>query len=270
MREESIRAALGPTEIVGRSLRVLDTVDSTNTYLRCLAAEGAPEGTVVLADRQTGGRGRMGRSFESPRGLGIYLTVLLRPGLPGERLLPLTALAGVAVCNAVERVCGLRPGVKWPNDPVLGNRKICGILTELDAAADGGIAVALGIGINVHQQPGDFTPEVAALASSLDQETGSRVSRSRLTAALLEELDRMYAALNRGELTAYREALRRDCVNLGKPVQLIGPDGRREAAVALDIDEQFGLVVRDETGAERVIRSGEVSVRGLYGYMETE
>ena len=124
LTEPEIRRFLGETARVGRTLVCLAEVDSTNLRARQLAAEGAADGTVVVADRQTAGRGRLGRSFQSPGGQGIYLTALLRPDLPPERLSPVTAMAGVAVCRAVERLCGVSPGLKWPNDPVLDGKKL--------------------------------------------------------------------------------------------------------------------------------------------------
>ena len=213
----------------------------------------------------------MDRSFQSPKGRGIYLSVLLRPPLPPERLLPVTALAGVAVCAAVERVCGVRPGLKWPNDPVLNGKKLCGILTEMSLEAETGRvqSLVLGIGVNVGQGPEDFSPEVREMATSLLQALGQPVSRPRLTAALLEELDRAYAALLAGDLSAYLAAYRRDCVNLGKTVQLIPfGGGERETAQAVDVDGEFSLVIRGSGGGERTVRSGEVSVRGLWGYAD--
>lgn len=266
--EQEIRRYLGKTTVVGSELRCFDVIDSTNTYLKKVALEGAADGTVVISEHQTAGRGRMTRSFESPEGKGIYLSVLLRPQLPPEKLLPVTALAGVAVCDAVERVCGVRPGLKWPNDPVLGKRKVCGILTEMVLDEKGRPNVILGIGINVSQTAEDFSPEVSNLAASLFMALGRRVSRPALIAALLEELDRLYAALLADDLMAYLTAYRRDCVNLGKTVQLIGADGSWERAEAVDVDEAFGLVVRGENGELRTVRAGEVSVRGLYGYLE--
>ena len=271
LTEPEIRSFLGPTAIVGRELRCFEELDSTNNYLKSLPLAEGSDGLVVTAESQTAGRGRMDRSFQSPRGQGIYLSVLLRPPLPPDRLPPVTALAGVAVCAAVERVCGVRPGLKWPNDPVLGGKKLCGILTELSLEAETGRlqSLVLGIGINVLQQPEDFPPEVREMAASLLQVLGKPVSRPQLTAALLEELDRAYAALLAGDLSAYLTAYRRDCVNLGKTVQLIPfGGGQRETAQALDVDEEFSLVVRDAAGRERTIRSGEVSVRGLWGYTE--
>lgn len=265
--EQEIRRLMGPTAFVGREILYFDELDSTNTYAKQLALAGAAGGTVVIADCQTAGRGRMNRSFQSPKGKGLYLTVLLRPELPPERLAPVTALAGVAVCDAVERVCGVCPGLKWPNDPVLDNRKVCGILTELVPDGKGGLCLILGIGINVAQRPEDFTPEVAEMAASLEMALGRPVSRPALAAALLEALDRACTALERGDVTEYRARYRRNCVNLGRPVRLLGPGGPEEA-VAVDVDADFGLVVRTPDGAEKTVRSGEVSVRGLYGYAE--
>lgn len=261
--EQEIRRYLGDTAVVGRDLRCFDALESTNTYAR--EQENAPDGMVVIADYQTGGRGRLGRTFQSPRGKGLYLTVLLRPDLPPDRLLPVTALAGAAVCDAVEKVCGLRPGIKWPNDLVLGKKKLCGILTEM--TLENGVCLVLGIGLNVSQTAEDFSPDVAEMATSLAVELERPVSRPALAAEIIRELDCLYAALKRGDLSRYLEIFRQDCVTLGKTVQLISPAGERDTVTAVDVDEKFGLVVRDEAGRERTVRSGEVSVRGMYGYV---
>lgn len=270
MTESEIRSFLGETALVGRTLQCFDELDSTNLRAKQLALAGAPDGAVVTADCQTAGRGRMDRSFQSPRGKGVYLTALLRPDLPPERLLPVTAMAGVAVCDAVEELCGVRPGLKWPNDPVLGGKKLCGILTELSLEGETGRVqyLVLGIGVNVGQTAGDFTPEVAEMATSLAMALGRSVSRPALAAAEIRALDRLYADLLAGNLAPYLAACRRDCVNLGRTVQLISPDGTRETARALDIDDDFSLVVRGSAGEVKTVRSGEVSVRGMYGYTE--
>lgn len=269
LTEPEIRSFLGRTAVVGRELRCFEEIDSTNTYAKRIALTGAADGTVVIADCQTAGRGRMDRTFQSPKGRGIYLSALLRPDLPPERLLPVTALAGVAVCAAVERTCGVRPGLKWPNDPVLGSKKLCGILTELSLEAETGRvqSLVLGIGVNVSQTREDFSPDVAEMATSLTMALGHPVSRPALAAALIGELDQLYDALKAGDLSEYLAAYRRDCVNLGRTVQLLSPEGR-ETVTAVGIDREFGLVVRGADGAERTVRSGEVSVRGLYGYVE--
>ena len=269
LTETEIRRFLGPTERLGRELRCFDEIDSTNNYAKQIALEGAADGTVIVANCQTAGRGRMDRSFQSPRDKGIYLTALLRPELPAERLMVVTAMAGVAVCEAVEQVCGVRPRLKWPNDPVLGSKKLCGILTELSVEAETGRLqyLVVGIGINVLHTAEDFSPDVAAVATSLAMELGRPVSRPALAAALIGELDRLYTALKAGDLTDYLAEYRRDCVNLGREVQLISAAGR-ETVTAVDIDRDFGLVVRQADGTEKIVRSGEVSVRGMYGYVE--
>lgn len=247
---------------------VLETVDSTNSACRRLAMEGAPDGTVVMSDCQTAGRGRRGRSFQSPAGMGVFFSVLWRPGCTPDRLFPLTALSAVAVCRAIERTCGVRPQIKWPNDLVLSGRKVAGILTEMALEGESGLVdhAVVGIGMNVHQKAADFEGDVAQIATSLDAALGKTVCRGELAAALLEEMD----TLRREVLFApgkWLEAYRRDCLNIGKTVRLIGQDGQQQVT-AVDIDEQFGLVVCHEDGTEETVRSGEVSVRGLYGYTE--
>ena len=268
LTEREIRRYLGAGDLLGRELHCLDTVDSTNTYAKKLAMQGAAEGTVIVANDQTAGRGRMGRQFQSPKDKGIYLTVLLRPDLPPSRLMPVTAMAGVAVCDAVEKVCGVRPGLKWPNDPVIGKRKICGVLTEMSLEGETGRVqyLVLGIGINVGQREEDFSPDVAQIATSLNAYLGRDICRAELTAALICELERLYLTLLAGDLSEYLAAYRRDCVNIGKTVQLLGEG--REVVTAVDVDEEFGLVVRCADGTEKTVRSGEVSVRGMYGYVE--
>lgn len=253
--------------VIGGAVLRFDEIDSTNTYVKRLALEGAADGTVVIADFQTAGRGRLGRSFQSPKGKGLYLSVLLRPDVPAERLASVTALAGIAVCDAVEAVCGMRPGLKWPNDPVLGNRKICGILTEAVTDPEGKTALILGIGINVLQTEEDFVPEIRSIATSLFAETGCPVSREELTKHLLERLEQAYLVLKNGDMSEWVRTYRKDCVHLGRQIWLIGPNGKGRAT-ALDIDELFGLVVADKDGAVRTVRTGEISVRGLFGYAE--
>ena len=253
--------------VIGSTILRFEEIDSTNTCAKQLALEGAADGTVVMAEFQTAGRGRMGRSFQSPKGKGLYLSVLLRPKVPAERMAAITALAGIAVCDAVETVYGVRPGLKWPNDPVLGNRKICGILTEAVTDPEGNTAVILGIGINVLQTEEDFDPEIRSVATSLWMETGRAVSRKELTARLLERLEQVYRVLKSGELSGWVRTYRADCVHLGRQIWLYGPNGR-EKATALDVDEAFGLVVKGENGTVRTVRTGEISVRGLFGYIE--
>lgn len=250
------------------NFRVLSETDSTNSACRRLALEGAPDGTVVLADCQTAGRGRRGRSFQSPAGKGLFFSILWRPDCAPEQLLPLTALSAVAVCRAIRQVCGAQAQIKWPNDLVLSGRKLAGILTEMALEGESGHVshVVVGIGVNAHQRLTDFDGEVAQIATSLDLALGGSVCRAQLAAALLEEMD----ILRREVLFAPEKWLaeyRAACLNIGKTVQLIWGE-EREPAQALAVDDRYGLVVRHRDGRVETLRSGEVSVRGLYGYAE--
>lgn len=266
LTEAEIRGFLGETAVVGRELVCLDSVDSTNTYLKKWALSGAADGTVVTADCQSGGRGRMERVFQNPKGKLVALSALMRPPVPLERLTSITAQTAVALCGAVEEVCGVRPQIKWTNDLVIEKRKLCGILTEMALEGETGAIqyVVVGIGINVHQTAEDFTPEVAAMATSLSEQLGYPVSRPALAAALIRRLDQLRGALARPH-DDYLQRYRRDCLTLGQPVQLLWKEEKR-LATAVDMDEQFGLVVEYPDGSRETIRSGEVSVRGLYGY----
>lgn len=242
----------------------LDTVDSTNLVCKRMAAQGAPDGTVVIAERQTAGRGRLGRSFQSAQGLGLYLSVLWRPQTPPETWMALPALGAVASCRAIGRVCGLDVGIKWPNDLVYGGKKLGGILTEA-VLLGSDTAVVLGIGINVHHRAADFEGEVRDMAASLETVTGRSVSREVLAAALVEELDALRGtALD--EPALWLEEYRSRCVTVGREVQVLS-GGTARQALALAVDEGYGLQVRYEDGREETVRAGEVSVRGLYGYV---
>ena len=242
------------------------TLDSTNDQLRAMARQGAPHGTVLLAEHQTGGRGRRGRSFHSPPGSGIYLSVLLRPRCGPSELMHLTCAAAVAMCDAVERSAGFRPGIKWTNDLVFGKRKLGGILTELGFTPKGELDHAIvGIGINCCQQPEDFPQELRGIAGSLAMVTGKSVDRSRVASAMLEALAEMSGQLLSGRedmLTRYRA----DCITIGQEISLVRGQEVRHGK-ALDVDDQGALVVAFPGGRVEAVSSGEVSVRGMYGYV---
>lgn len=247
-------------------IHVFDIIGSTNTYLKEVARKGAPEGTVVIARNQTDGRGRLGRIFHSPTGKGIYFSLLLRPDLPAESLMHLTCAVGVAVCNAVESVTGFRPGIKWINDLVAGSKKAGGILTELSFGPTGNVAYAvIGIGINCSHTPEDFPPELQDIATSLAQYTGRPCDQSKLIAELIAQLYNMYGTLvsSRKQIM---EAYRKDCITLGKEIQVIQGD-IKEIAKALDVLDDGSLLVRYANGHETAVNSGEVTVRGMYGYI---
>ena len=247
-------------------VQVIDTLPSTNTHAVLLAREGAPEGTVVIARQQTAGRGRLGRSFSSPRDAGLYLSVILRPDCYPQDLMHLTCAAAVAARNAVEAVSGTAPQIKWINDLVLGKRKLAGILTELGFTPEGKVSYGvLGIGINVRHRREDFPEPLRELACSIYSETGKEISLPKLGAELILQLHTMAGQLlsQKGQIM---EQYRTHCVTLGKAVRVISPSTTREAT-ALALDEDGGLVVEFPNGEQETVSSGEVSVRGLWDYI---
>ena len=234
-----------------------DTVTSTNDVLRDLAKEGAPAGTAVVANHQTAGRGRLGRTFQSPAGLGLYLSVLYRPTVSPEELPAMTARGAVAAAKALETCIGTAPQIKWPNDLVMEGKKIGGILTESALNADGTVAhVIMGIGINLHHTAADFAGEVRDIASSLEM-LGYPAELPELENSLLCQL----SPLPDGENSI--EYYRKHCLTIGQDIIIMST---HETAVALGIDPHYGLMVRRKNGQEETLRCGEVSVRGLYGY----
>lgn len=266
--QRAIQAALGPVARVGKQLTYLNTCSSTNDLLKAMAEAGAEEGTVLVAGEQTRGKGRLGRSFTSAANKGVYLSALLRPDLPPQALLPLTGFTAVAVARAVLRVAGVRAQIKWVNDLVLNGRKICGILTESAFSAGGRLRyVVVGAGLNVNYDREDFPEALRSIAGSLQTEVGRPFPLAAVAAAMIEELDALYAALLSGGADAYLAAYRESCLTLGRDVLLVQNDVSTPAH-ALDVDGSLGLLVRYPDGRQALIRSGEASVRGLTGYAD--
>lgn len=265
--KQEILTLLPPGHPWGQKLILLDTVDSTNSYAKQLARQGAEEGTAVIARSQTGGRGRLGRSFSSPEGLGLYLSLILRPRCKPEALMHLTCASGVAAADAVEQAAALRPGIKWTNDLVCGKKKLGGILTELSVAPDTGLVdfAVIGIGINCLQGPQDFPEALQPIACSILTETGRPCSPARLAAFLLDCLYRMNARLLT-EQESLMAAFCENCVTLGQEISLLRGVELRHGR-ALCVDAQGGLVVQFSDGHRETVTSGEVSIRGMYGYV---
>ena len=237
-----------------------DSIDSTNSYAKQLASAGAPEGTVILAGHQTGGRGRLGRSFSSPAGMGIYLSVILRPNCLPEELMHLTCAAGVAAAQAV----GDAAGIKWPNDLVIGKRKLGGILTELTVDPNTRKVewTVIGIGINCCQKPDDFPPEIRSIACSLSMK---QEEIPQLAAKLIDQLSAMNQALF-SKKDAIMAQFRSRCVTIGQEISLLRGDDVRHGT-ALDVADDGSLTVCFLDGKVENVASGEVSVRGMYGYV---
>lgn len=239
--------------------------DSTNTQAKKLAKQGAPQGSILIAGNQTAGRGRMGRSFQSPDGQGVYLSVILRPDCPPTGLMHLTCAVGAAMVQAVEAACGITPQVKWINDLVYDGKKLGGILTEM-CLANGKVEYAVvGIGINCLQTNRDFPAEIADMATSVSMICGKTVLPEKMAAAMIEALWQMEQTMLT-EKNRWMERYKANCVTLGKDIQVIR-DNQVLSGKALDIDENGGLVVRFADGRTETVASGEVSVRGMYGYV---
>ena len=235
------------------------SVGSTNTVLRSLAEQGAPEGTVVIAGEQTVGRGRMGRSFYSPAGSGIYLSLLLRPvNADPRQTVTLTAAAAVALCQAMEAVSSAAPEIKWVNDIFLDDKKISGILTEAAFGLESGVPeyVVVGVGINACAPEGGFPPELAEIAGALwDKPVPD--GKNKLAAEFLNRFWQLYAA---GDPAAFLEDYRRRSLVVGKDITVIA-GGRETPAHALGIDKSCRLLVRYENGETAALSYGEVRIK---------
>lgn len=238
---------------------ILSEIDSTNRYLKALAASGAPEGTVVIANKQSAGRGRLGRSFFSPEEKGIYMSILLRPEIALERAVLITSMAAVAVARAVENVSNLPAQIKWVNDIFLNRKKVCGILTEAGINAETGSLeyAVLGIGVNVGTM--EFPDELKEIATSVSNECGFLVEKDVLADEILKELELWYPTLWDGGFL--KESKERSLL-LGKEIRVLDAlagDGFYEAR-AVDLDE-LGHLIIERDGRREVLNSGEVSIR---------
>jgi BirA family biotin operon repressor/biotin-[acetyl-CoA-carboxylase] ligase len=253
---------IGPllnTHDLGQRLHCSEELPSTNDRARELAEAGAEHGEVVIAESQTAGRGRRGRSWSSPPGQNLYLSVILRPSLPPQRAPELTLVASVAACDAC-RKAGVDAGIKWPNDLLVDGRKVAGILTELSAEADAVHWVILGIGVNLNSTLEDLPEDLREVATSLAIEREQPVPRALFAAALLSELEQwldLHAAEGFGPI---RDAWRERSVTLGREVRVDGDRGEI-AGVAVDIDDSGALLVRGRAGVTRVV-AGDVRLVG--------
>lgn len=264
---QSIQNLLSPGHPWRQTLIWLKTVDSTNTYAKTLAQQGASEGTMVFADGQTGGRGRMGRSFSSPEGSGLYFSLILRPNCPPQQLMHLTCAVGLAVSDAVNAACGVEPGIKWTNDLVMGKHKLGGILTEMSINTATGLVdwAIVGVGLNCKQKPTDFPPEIQKTATSLSMVLGKAPDRAALAAQLVSDLYQMRQDLFVGKRETMARFAKR-CVTIGKRISIVRGE-EIQYATALGVDEDGSLLVQYPDGKTGAVTSGEVSIRGMYGYV---
>ena len=251
------------TRWVGREVLYFDELDSTNRKARELAAQGAKTGTLVIANEQTGGRGRRGRSWVSPRGESVLMSLILRPQTPPSRVARLSLLTALAVAQAICDVTGLDARIKWPNDIVVGGKKVCGMLLEMTADEQYVHDVVAGVGINVHQK--EFPEDIAQTATSLEILCGRFIRRSDVVCAFLKRFEELTEMVESGEeeiMRLYRER----SATLGQTVRVISLKGEF-TGTAIGLTDAGTLIVRDEEGAEREVLAADVSVRGVMGYV---
>ncbi len=247
----------------GRTCLCFDTLDSSNNYGKELAKQQPVHGTLIVTDTQTAGKGRRGRVWQSPKRSNIYMSLCLEPKLQAEYAAGLTLVMALAVAEAVREVTGCEPKIKWPNDIVLNGKKICGILTEM-VLKEEGYAVIIGVGINVNTD--SFPEEIKNTATSLKLETGKELSREPLIAAVMKYFELFYEQYEEtSDLTLLKERYEDMLANKGREVRVLDPQ-KPYTGVAKGITPTGNLVVVCEDGTEKEVYSGEVSVRGLYGY----
>lgn len=264
MTEAEIKSLMH-TEWVAREVLYFDTIDSTNTKAQELAEKGYQSGTLVVADKQESGKGRRGRSWVSPSGTGIFMTLMIKPDINPNNASMLTLVAALAVAKAITSVTGEEALIKWPNDIVVNGKKVCGILTEMNAQFDYINHIVVGIGINVHNE--SFPEEISQMASSLMIEAGGkRFHRAQIIAETMSYFEQYYDIfLKTQDLSALVREYDELLVNRNKSVRVLDPkepfDGK-----AMGITPKGELIV-DTWESRKLVSSGEVSVRGIYGYV---
>ena len=241
------------TRTIGKAVHYYDHVASTMDVAMRLAQDKAPEGTVVIAETQTAGRGRLGRSWVSPKYKGLYFSIIVRPDTAIGEVASITLMAAVSVCAAVRRTCGLDAQIKWPNDILLGQRKLGGILTEMNAGVDRVNYCVIGIGINVNSDKKTLVDGAVSLA----QGAGSAVNRVELFRELLRQFERYYLKFKKQEVGLILDAWRQFSVTLGARVRIDMHKGRLDG-VAVDIDTDGGLMVRRDSGLIEKVFAGDV------------
>lgn len=253
------------TKFIARKIYYFDRIDSTNLKAKEIGGEEV-EGTIVLAEEQIGGRGRLGRTWASPRGKGLYLSIILKPDISPDKLSQITLIAAAALCKALEDM-GMEGKIKWPNDIILGNRKVCGILTEIAFKSNKINHCIMGIGINVNLDRGDIPEELRDKAGSLKIFTGKEIKREELLGRVLNHFERLYLPFKEErEISKSIEISRKHSLLIGRNVRIRG-ESKEEIGEVLDINEKGELVVKFKDSRIEAIFSGEVSIRGIDGYI---
>lgn len=253
------------TNWLGKKIYHYNQIDSTNKEAKKIAANGEKEGSIVISEEQLAGRGRLGRTWVSPFKTGIWMSVILRPQIAPTDAAKITLIGGLAVCKGIEKITALSPKIKWPNDIVINQKKICGILTEMSAEMEKVNYIVLGIGINVNNNC--FPEDISNMASSLSIEGKKEYNRKELVNEILIKLEKYYEVfINKHSIEDLLEEYKSYCLTLGKEVKIIHKN-EEFFGKAVDLSEEGELIVEKENGQVITVFSGEVSVRGLYGYI---
>lgn len=255
LHADDLWSRLRQPRVIGRDIRVFQETSSTNDIVEKLARDGVGEGVVVFAESQSKGRGRLGRKWISPKGRGLWFSVLLRPQLPPVSVTQLTIAAATAVARAIRKQTGLLPEIKWPNDILIDGRKVAGILTELAAELDRVRYVIIGIGVDVNVP--EFPAELADAATSLTAVAGRHFVRAEIAAAILEELEADYARIARGAFASLAEEWEQQCVTVGRRVKIHIGD-RTLTGRAESLDSDGALLLRTDHGRLERIIGGDV------------
>lgn len=265
MKEKIV--ANSKTKRLGKSVYFFACTDSTNIQAKKLAEQGAVHGSVVVAEAQTAGRGRHGRVWDSPAGKNLYFTLLLRPEFAPDKASMLTLVMALAVLKGMEKAIG-KPGeigIKWPNDLIINGKKICGILTEMTLAHSSIESVIIGVGINLEKQ--EFAPELADKATSIEAEWGIAPCKENLLAEIMSAFEEYYETfIQTCDLRELQEEYNACLVNCGREVCVLDPKGEFRG-IARGINSVGELLVELADGVITPIYAGEVSVRGIYGYV---
>ena len=285
MNKEKIEQALA-TAWAARELEFYPVIDSTNNVAKAAGLDGRKSGFLAVSDKQDAGRGSRGRCWVSPSGYNVFMSLMVRPDIPMTKASGLTLVMALSIAEGIEEVLGVQfsqpekklrsgdlegrfqPGIKWPNDIVLNKRKICGILTELHMMPDqNDYFVVIGVGINVNQPIELFPEEIRETAGSIFSETGKETDRSELIAACMKHFEDNFEKYTKTQdLSEMKESYEKRLLNIGKQVRILDPKGEYEA-VAEGVSDDGALLIKLPDGKREAINAGEVSVRGLYGYV---
>lgn len=259
LNEEEIQKRL-KSKLIAKKIYAFGQLSSTNSYAKRLAQEGVPEGSLIISDQQTKGRGRLGRSWESPPGKGLWFSLILRPDISIDKAGIISLLAGVSIAEAVEKITNLIPILKWPNDLLINSKKFCGALIETEIESRRLSFIILGIGINVNQSEVDFSEEIRNYATSLQIESKGSIDRLNLLVEVLHFLEKQYLEFKTGKISMILDAWKRRCPYLNKKL-IIRQNAREIEGIFEDLDEGGRLLLRLAHGEIKQFSVGDTSLK---------